>query len=122
MGLGGPVWHVSIKPRVPMSARAVEKLAAKVLVGVGDARRGEWTDNGLARGGALHLRRRLTDVEAMLVGPVVDIRCTSEAIERAHVLGPRLALAPSEVLIEELGTQDLNHQGGRAAAPTNPTS
>lgn len=104
MGLGGPVWHASIKPRAAMSARAVRKLADRVLAGVGDARLGEWEQSRLAEGGAFHLRRRLSVDEAARVGPVVDVRCTAEARDRARSLGPRLAHAPAEVLLEELGT------------------
>lgn len=104
MGLGGPVWHASIMPRAPMNVRSVRKLADKVLVGVGDARLGEWEDDRLSSGGAFHLRRRLSESEEARVGPVVDVRLTPEAFRRAKALGGRLAYAPAEILIEELGT------------------
>ncbi len=42
--------------------------------------------------------------EQVNVGPVMDIRCTPEALLRASTIGPRLALAGSDVLAEELGT------------------
>jgi hypothetical protein len=52
---------------------------------------------------AVHIRRRLTAREQLLVGPVVDIRGSDEARMRAARLGARLSLAPAEVLAEEIG-------------------
>ena len=100
MGLGGPVWHVSVMPRRLMADRDLLCMARKVLDGVGDRRRGEWME----RHGALHLRRRLSQSEELLVGPVVDIRGTDEAKRRAEALPPEfLARVPAEVLVEEIG-------------------
>jgi hypothetical protein len=59
--------------------------------------RHEWS------GRAYHLRRRLSEREQRHVGPVVDVRRTSEAWTRAQRLGPLLAYAPQEVLDEEIG-------------------
>jgi hypothetical protein len=51
----------------------------RVLDGVGDATLGEWYESG---GLAFHVRRRLSEVEARIVGTVVDIRETPEALQR----------------------------------------
>lgn len=102
MGLGGPVWHASVAP-LPghfLGERELRRLARRVIDGRGDPRRGEWEEMG---GKAFHLRRRLTAEEEGLVGPVVDVRGTEEAIRRASLVGDRLRLAPVEVLAEELG-------------------
>jgi len=61
----------------------------------------EWT------GRAFHLRRRLNLREQRHVGPVVDIRRTPEALQRAQRLGPLLANVPVEVLLEEVGSIEL---------------
>jgi hypothetical protein len=82
MNFGGPVWHASIsvggdvQDPDPLFAQA-----ARVLLGVGDAAAGEWRDVGRI---AVHLRRRLTDAEAAIVGPVVDIRGTWEMRKRLN--------------------------------------
>jgi hypothetical protein len=52
---------------------------------------------------AFHVRRRLSASEEAHVGPVLDIRRTGEAVRRAERLGSLLALAPAEVLADELG-------------------
>jgi hypothetical protein len=59
------------------------RLAAKALDGVGDAARGEWREVGDI---AVHLRRRLDDIEAATVGPVVDIRGTWEHTKRVNAV------------------------------------
>lgn len=99
MQLGGPVWHASIKTKVLTPEHELRRMARKVLDGVGDRRLGEWEE----RHGAFHLRRRLSAIEAQMVGPVIDIRGTDEARRRAASLGDRLRYAPSDVLTEELG-------------------
>jgi hypothetical protein len=100
MNLGGPVWHVSIaSPGIPIQAE-LRTNAHRQLHGVGDPALGQWEE---WTGRAFHLRRRLSDREAVQVGPVVDVRCTPEAMRRAERLGERLRLAPAEVLREELG-------------------
>lgn len=70
------------------------------LRGVGDPVAGEWRE---WTGRAFHMRRRLTAREALAVGPVVDVRGTTEARHRASRLGDLLRFAPAEVLAEELG-------------------
>ncbi len=81
-----------------------EQRARAELAGRGDAAAGEWVEWT----GVLHLRRRLSDLEALAVGPVLDIRRTDEARARLRALPPRLRrLLPRAVLMEEAGTCDL---------------
>jgi hypothetical protein len=100
MGLGGPVWHVSVEAKRPMPSAQLYKLALRVLRGVGDAVEGEWFEEQYP---FIHVRRRLSASEAALVGPVVDVRGTDEARRRAEAVGSRLAHAPAEILMEEIG-------------------
>jgi len=81
MNLGGPVWHASAAPLRGLTwPPAVLQAAARMaLNGVGDPRLGEWEE---WTGFAFHVRRRLTAREQRSVGPVVDIRGTSEEADR----------------------------------------
>jgi hypothetical protein len=54
---------------------------------------------------AFHVRRRLAAREMAVTGPVLDIRRTPEARERAAALGTMLRYAPPEVLDDEIGSQ-----------------
>lgn len=84
MGFGGPVWHVSIAPRLHgLSVDTLRGLAYEQLAGVGDPTLGEWTE---WTGQAFHLRRRLTESEAPRVGAVKDIRGTWEAQKRVKAV------------------------------------
>jgi hypothetical protein len=65
----------------------LEGWAFLALVGVGDTTLGEWQE---WTGKAYHIRRRLTDAEAALVGPVVDVRGTPEAERRLARVRHRL--------------------------------
>jgi hypothetical protein len=97
----GPVWHVSVAPRRAFYGETLcAKRAEKALFGLGDASLGEWRE---WTGFAFHLRRRLNTAEAARVGPVRDIRGTTEARTRAAALGKLLRMAPPEVLADELG-------------------
>lgn len=78
----------------------MEAEAERQLSGLGDAALGEWREWS---GKAFHLRRRLTPAEAHWTGPVLDIRGTPEARQRAEALGTLLRYVPAEVLIDELG-------------------
>lgn len=103
MNLGGPVWHASVATSgLPMRAR-LEAEAVRQLTGVGDPSLGEWREWS---GRAFHIRRRLAVREQRSVGPVVDVRGTPEARERAARLGDLLRFAPAEALAEELGPTD----------------
>ena len=97
MELGGPVWHASVAGSILKAV--LEREAERQLLGVGDASAGEWRE---WTGKAFHIRRRLSDREQRSVGPVEDIRGSDEARMRASRLGGLLALAPPEVLAEEL--------------------
>lgn len=100
MNLGGPVWHASIAADGFPIWPVLEAEAERQLRGVGDATLGEWRERG---GRAFHIRRRLTEREARLVGPVRDIRRTPEAVTCAGRLGGLLRLAPPGVLTDEIG-------------------
>lgn len=81
MGLGGPVWHVSAAWHgggfVPFGA--LEAACLSALAGVGDEQLGQWSERGTRYA---HLRRRLSAAECELVGPVVDVRGTPDALKR----------------------------------------
>jgi hypothetical protein len=83
MGFSGPVWHASIAQVRSHPIIRRETLAREVLDGLGDAALGEWTEDAPR---VFHLRRRLTVSEAARVGPVVDVRGTSDARERVRQL------------------------------------
>lgn len=59
--------------------RAISMLSM-LMAGVGDKELGEFVEHG--SNGVIHKRRRLSDEEQKLVGPVVDIRGTPEAQAR----------------------------------------
>lgn len=85
MNFGGPVWHASCRGR---DRKASQDLARRALFGVGDAKLGEWWEDGSRT--IMHLRRRLSVSEAQ--GFVLrDIRGTAEEHERMATL---LAEAP----------------------------
>ena len=98
MGFGGPVWHASVAGSI--FPAVLEREAVRQLAGLGDAAAGEWREMGNR---AFHVRRRLAAREVAVTGPVVDIRGTPEARQRAAGLGTMLRLAPPEVLADELG-------------------
>lgn len=79
MSFGGPVWHCSV--RHPARDAAIE-IAYNALQGIGDANLGQWGEWHTA----FHLRRRLSAKEAEAIGPVVDIRNTTEAWRRFKAL------------------------------------
>lgn len=67
------------------------------LDGVGDPKLGEWVEVGQT---AMHLRRRLNEVEQVMVGPVVDVRGTPDGqfrMERAR------RFLPAGFPVEEAG-------------------
>ena len=74
------MWHASVAPvRQRFPAAVGEQLARLELEGVGDARLGEWVERTRV---AVHVRRRLSAAEQVVVGPVVDVRGTAEAHQR----------------------------------------
>ena len=100
MGLGGPVWHASVRSLRPVPERELRRMTATVLDGVGDRRRGEW----FQRETAIHHRRRLSAAEEAVVGPVVDVRGTPEAVARYGPLAELglLSMMTADVLADEL--------------------
>jgi hypothetical protein len=79
--------------------RRLVEIALAELAGVGDATLGEWREMGDT---ALHVRRRLTAVEAALAGidAVIDVRGTEEFTRRIQQLRPFLP-APMRALPDE---------------------
>lgn len=81
--LGGPVWHASAQhldgPAASLAA------CREALDGVGDATLGEWIEEG-QRAPIMHLKRRVSEAEADLVGGIRDIRGTPELKRRAREL------------------------------------
>ena len=75
------MWHASVSPMGGADMRPSELfvLALGALRGVGDPARGEWREVGTR---ACHIRRRLSDVEAVQVGPVRDLRGDRESLTR----------------------------------------
>ena len=80
------MWHTSISG-FGLSVETLRAKAASVLDGVGDSTLGEWEERGIK---AFHVRRRLTDVEAITVGGVCDVRGTPEARTRFAAMAPHL--------------------------------
>ena len=76
------MWHASISRGSEADRRL---MALRVLDGIGDAPAGEWWE---ASPIATHCRRRLSPVEALRVGDVVDVRHTAEAARRFRAMRP----------------------------------
>lgn len=89
------MWHVSVAHQKLAKRR---EIAERALYGVGDRRLGQWREN---RGRAYHIRRRLTDNEAALVGPLLDIRNTIEADGRARAVALHLPPAFAEQVVRQ---------------------
>lgn len=76
------MWHASGRGR---NETRSWRIAARSLAGVGDASLGEWREVG--NGGVVHIRRRLSMIEAERYGHVVrDIRGTTEEARRLAVV------------------------------------
>lgn len=69
----------------------------QVLDGCGDASK-QWEELI----SAIHVRRRLTEQEAVAIGPALDLRGTMEAKWRAKAMGEFLMRMPPHLLDEEL--------------------
>ena len=104
MGLGGPVWHASVAalPQVKPIEKYLRRAARKALGGVGDEELGEWTE---FTGFCFHLRRRLSAEEQIIVGEVVDVRGTPEALRRFELMKPHIRGPFIELAVEELGSE-----------------
>lgn len=80
------MWHASI---MPLPGKATDKrfmrdAARTALLGVGDARLGEWEE--YSPGHAYHIKRRLSTEEQDHVGNPVDIRGTPEQDQRCAAM------------------------------------
>ena len=68
-----------------MTYDLLEIFARRALKGVGDAQLGEWVNRRQdASKKFLHIRRRLTEEEAEIIGPVIDVRGTARHEEAAR--------------------------------------
>lgn len=96
------MWHASVSSqRLHLPDEELRHIALDVLKGLGDANLGQWDERGA---GAFHMRRRLSDAEAELVGPVVDIRGTEEAGRRLLAVRDQLrAVGMTDWAYEEEG-------------------
>lgn len=87
-GYGGPVWHASVHPiRGEVSEEDAEAAALRVLEGVGDPGRGQWIGSSEV---AVHVRRRLTEEEEAITGPMKDLRDTPAGELRVSLMEPVL--------------------------------
>jgi hypothetical protein len=91
------VWHASVAPmRLALGREALMSRAIRALDPVGDASLGEWHE---WTGRAYHIRRRLSSIEELRVGPAVDVRGTPEARWRLARVAP---YAPPGLVQEEV--------------------
>lgn len=87
----------------PLPEEALREAAEAALEGVGETG-AEWRE--MRHTGAYHLRRRLTLWEQQFTGPVVDVRGTEEAMQRARRAGlvnPRVAAFALDEALEAKG-------------------
>lgn len=82
------MWHASAASSVGAPTDKIKIAALLALEGVGDATAGEWAE---ISNRAVHIRRRLTEREAVAVGEVRDVRGTGEARRRVNAIRPYLA-------------------------------
>lgn len=74
----------------------------KTLEGVGDACAGQWEEY---TGKAFHVRRRLTNAEQFLTGPVLDVRGTEEGRRRMNAVRIVAPYLPEEMIFAEMSRQ-----------------
>jgi hypothetical protein len=91
------VWHASVSG---FSRQACRYKALQALDGVGDEKLGQWEEIGEK---AVHVRRRLTDDEAKMVGGVRDIRGTQEARAIVERLRKELLHVNHEWMYDDAG-------------------
>jgi hypothetical protein len=85
MGFGGPVWHASASSPDTCRRDTLRDFVLKALYGVG-REEFQWEEDRTSETGVYHVRRRLTDAEAQITGPVKDIRGTQEADYRRQAM------------------------------------
>lgn len=91
------MWHVSTAyQRLYLPPEELRRLAHAELVGVGDADLGEWIEYGVS---AVHIRRRLSAEEELMIGPVIDIRGSSEAATRLWKVAKLLPVRYREMVL-----------------------
>ena len=91
------MWHASVAGHA-LASKVRRRLAIQALQGVGNAAI-QWEED---RPTAYHVRRRLTDEEALRTGGVCDLRGSAEAWERFERIKTRLPLVVHQVAREEL--------------------
>jgi hypothetical protein len=94
------VWHASVASiKTPLQPQVAVALAEAALHGVGNAGRGQWVEVTRV---AAHVRRRLSETEELVVGPVVDVRGTPEAQRRYDACAPQLSVRSLTLASAEL--------------------
>ena len=99
------MWHTSVSAsrRSYFTHRLLEMYARRALKGVGDAQLGEWVERRRDHSmNFLHIRRRLTEEEAEIVGPVIDVRGTARHEEAARKAAGRTGMSWEEIMAMEL--------------------
>lgn len=91
------MWHASVAGHALASA-VRRRLALQALHGVG-LETAQWEEE---RSIAYHVRRRLTDTEAVLVGAVRDLRKSVEGYERFERIKAELPIVVHRLALEEL--------------------
>ena len=77
------MWHVSVGNCTNMAK--AKKIAFKFLSGVGDVAAGQWIEKSPR---TYQVKRRLTAKEQRIAGAPVDIRGTTEEVERVANMSP----------------------------------
>jgi len=104
-GYGGPVWHASAAS-MRLRSRQLRGIVRHLLAGVGRPEHGEWkTTTRRDRLLTVHFRRRLSPAEALVSGPILDIRGTRQHAEVAERVAAVLPGVDAETLMAwEMGT------------------
>jgi hypothetical protein len=90
-------------PGIPWRAPTLEKLARRHLALVGDGSK-EFVQTTPK---AFHLRRRLKPEEEAVIGPVVDVRGTPEALRRFLLMRDVILLSPMAKRVAALELSEL---------------
>jgi hypothetical protein len=91
------VWHASVSVAGSAPWKFARKLALKALDSVGSVELGQWEERGRV---AYHVRRRLSQDEAAIVGEVRDLRRTIEGAMRFEAIKAQLPY-PALVMAEQ---------------------
>lgn len=95
------MWHASVAPtRYHLTAQVTECLALGALEGVGDVALGQWVERTPR---AVHVRRRLSEAEALVTGPAIDLRQSVEARERFEAAKDSLPRMVVLMALQEIG-------------------